>query len=74
MGHYSGSCIATIIVLPVAETSGIQIRPTHERIKELCEKLNLAQESELESLLDREPRTGNPGTTGRSPFLANVRF
>jgi hypothetical protein len=55
MGHYSGSCIATIIVLPVAssdrETSGVQIQPTDERITELCEKLKLAQESEVESLL-----------------------
>ena len=55
MGHYSGSCIATIIVLPVAssdrETSGVQIQPTDERITELCEKLKLAQESEFESLL-----------------------
>jgi hypothetical protein len=34
-----------------AETSGVQIQPTDKRITELCEKLKLAQESEVESLL-----------------------
>jgi hypothetical protein len=40
-------------VSPVASTgsSGVQIQPIDERIRELCEKLKLAQESEVEPLL-----------------------